>query len=52
MVITLRRRGEKCQAITARRTNAGFYGYHALLFLEALLSSGLQEKNSRRAKYS
>jgi hypothetical protein len=43
--------GEQCQVITAGRVNAGFY-YHALLFLQTLLPSGLQEKNSRRAKYS
>jgi hypothetical protein len=37
-------RGEQCQAITARRVDAGFYGYHALLFLQTLLPSGSQEK--------
>ncbi|AHJ29699.1 hypothetical protein NSP_49880 [Nodularia spumigena CCY9414] len=29
--------GKQCQTITARRVNAGFYGYHALLFLQTLL---------------
>jgi len=38
--------------LSARRVDAGFYGYHALLFFQALLPSGLQEKDSRRAKYS